>query len=62
MTEILVIVANDAGKFDYTQLTREVADKCVELVCHEKHENTKLSQVVADMIDDNVDLWLEDLG
>ena len=60
-TQAMVIVANDAGKLDTTTIPQEVVDKCVELVCHEKYENTPLSQVIVDMIDDVVDVWLDKL-
>ena len=59
MTQIMIVVSNDAGKLDTTTLPQELVDKCVELVCKEKHENTPLSSLTADMIDDVVDIWLE---
>lgn len=58
-TQIMIVVANDAGKIDSMLLNDEATKKCVELMCHEKHENQNLSQVVCDMIDDVVDVWIE---
>jgi len=55
----MIVVANDAGKIDSMLLNDEATKKCVELMCHEKHENQNLSQVVCDMIDDVVDVWIE---
>ena len=59
MTEIMIVVANDAGELDIHKLTDDVTTKAVELVCHEKYENTNLSELIADLVDDVVDVWLE---
>lgn len=59
-TQIMIVVANDAGEIDEMKLSDELTKKCVELMCREKHENEKLSQVICDMIDDVVDAWIEE--